>query len=119
VNVIVIEPGAVTTAMTGRLVIAAERITSGMTAKQHGRYEALMKAVIAQAQTFTRQSAGLVRFAHCVSDRVLDSLLARALKRYLPGALPTPWANHARVRLHKRRIIFWHRRDLLLRESES
>ncbi|HYR78810.1 MAG TPA: hypothetical protein VEO55_02330, partial [Candidatus Dormibacteraeota bacterium] len=54
VKVVVIEPGAVTTEMTGRLVIASERITSGMTAEQRGRYDALMQAVIAQAQTYTK-----------------------------------------------------------------
>jgi NAD(P)-dependent dehydrogenase (short-subunit alcohol dehydrogenase family) len=59
VKVVVIEPGAVTTEMTGRLVIAAERITSGMTGEQRGRYDALMQAVIAQAQTFTRDGEGL------------------------------------------------------------
>jgi NAD(P)-dependent dehydrogenase (short-subunit alcohol dehydrogenase family) len=121
VKVVVIEPGAVTTEMTGRLVIAAERITSGMTAEQRGRYDALMQAVIAQAQTFTREGEGLpaeeagrviadaiiskrprtrytvgrdaaiiVRLARCVSDRMLDSLLARTLKRHLPKALPMP-----------------------------
>jgi NAD(P)-dependent dehydrogenase (short-subunit alcohol dehydrogenase family) len=121
VKVVVIEPGAVTTEMTRRLVIAAERITSGMTAEQRGRYDALMQAVIAQAQTFTLEGEGLpaeeagrviadaiiskrprtrytvgrdaaiiVRLARCVSDRMLDSLLARSLKRHLPKALPTP-----------------------------
>jgi NAD(P)-dependent dehydrogenase (short-subunit alcohol dehydrogenase family) len=121
VKVVVIEPGAVTTEMTGRLVIAAERITSGMSAEQHGRYDALMQAVIAQAQRFTREGVGLpaeaagrviadaiiserprtrytvgrdaaiiVRLARFVSDRMLDSLLARTLKRRLPKAVPTP-----------------------------
>ena len=118
VKVVVIEPGAVTTEMTGRLVIAAERITSGMSAEQRGRYGALMHAVIAQAQRFTREGAGLpaeaaaraiadaiiserprtrytigrdaaiiVRLARWVSDRMLDSIFARALKRELPKAL--------------------------------
>jgi NAD(P)-dependent dehydrogenase (short-subunit alcohol dehydrogenase family) len=121
VKVVVIEPGAVTTEMTGRLVVAAERITSGMTAEQHGRYDALMQAVIAQAQRFTREGVGLpaeaagrviadaiiserprtrytvgrdaaiiVRLARFVSDRMLDSLLARTLKRRRPKAVPTP-----------------------------
>jgi len=121
VKVVVIEPGAVTTEMTGRLIIASERITSGMPAEQRGRYDALMQAVIAQARTFTREGAGLpaeevgrviadaivserprtrytvgrdaaiiVRLARFVSDRMLDSMLARALKPYLRKALPTP-----------------------------
>ena len=121
VKVVVIEPGAVTTEMTGRLVIASERVASGMTAEQHGRYDALMQAVIAQARTLTREGAGRpaeevgrviadaiiserprtrytvgrdaaigVRLARFVSDRMLDSMLARALKPYLPKARQTP-----------------------------
>ena len=118
VKVVVIEPGAVTTEMTARLVVASERVSSGMTAEQRGRYAALMQAVIAQSQRFTREGAGLpaeevgrviadaivserprtrytvgrdaaiiVRLARYVSDRMLDSMLARALKPYLPKAL--------------------------------
>jgi NAD(P)-dependent dehydrogenase (short-subunit alcohol dehydrogenase family) len=120
VKVVVIEPGAVTTEMTGRLVSAAERITSGMSAEEHRRYDALMQAVVAQAQTFTREGVGLpaeeagrviadaivserprtrytvgrdaaiiVRLARFLSDRMLDSLFARTLRRHLPKALPT------------------------------
>lgn len=121
VKVVVIEPGAVTTEMTGRLVIASERITGGMSAEQHGRYDALMQAVIAQARTLTREGAGRpaeevgrviadaiiserprtrytvgrdaaigVRLARFVSDRMLDSMLARALKPYFAKARQTP-----------------------------
>jgi NAD(P)-dependent dehydrogenase (short-subunit alcohol dehydrogenase family) len=127
VRVVVIEPGAVTTEMTGRLVVAAERISSGMTAEQRGRYDALMQAVIAQAQTYTREAEGLpaeeagrviagaiiskrprtrypvgrdaaiiVRLARCLSDRMLDSLLARSLKPHLSKALPTTRARSVR-----------------------
>jgi NAD(P)-dependent dehydrogenase (short-subunit alcohol dehydrogenase family) len=116
VKVVVIEPGAVTTGMTGRLAIASERIISGMTAQQRGRYDALMHAVIAQAQRFTHEGEGLpaeeagrviadaitserprtrytvgrdaaiiVRLARWIPDRMLDSLLVRALKPYFPG----------------------------------
>ncbi len=121
VKVVVVEPGAVTTEMTGRLVIASERITGGMSAEQHGRYDALMQAVIAQARTLTREGAGQpaeevgrviadaiiserprtrytvgrdaaigVRLARFVSDRMLDSMLARALKPYFATARQTP-----------------------------
>ncbi len=120
VKVVVVEPGAVTTEMTGRLVIASERITGGMSAEQHGRYDALMQAVIAQARTLTREGAGRpaeevgrviadaiiserprtrytvgrdaaigVRLARFVSDRMLDSMLARALKPYFAKARQT------------------------------
>ena len=121
VKVVVVEPGAVTTEMTGRLVIASERVTGGMSAEQHGRYDALMQAVIAQARTLTREGAGRpaeevgrviadaivserprtrytvgrdaaigVRLARFVSDRMLDSMLARTLKPYFPKARQTP-----------------------------
>lgn len=121
VKVVVIEPGAVTTEMTGRLVTASQRIASAMTSEQHARYDALMRAVIAQAETFTRAGAGLpaekagrviadailskrprtrytvgrdaaiiVRLARFVSDRMLDSLFARALRPHLSKTLPMP-----------------------------
>jgi NAD(P)-dependent dehydrogenase (short-subunit alcohol dehydrogenase family) len=75
VKVVVIEPGAVTTEMTGRLVIASERITSGMTAEQRGRYDALMQAVIAQARTFTREGAGLP--AEKVGRVIADAIISQ------------------------------------------
>jgi NAD(P)-dependent dehydrogenase (short-subunit alcohol dehydrogenase family) len=118
VKVIVVEPGAVTTEMTGRVVVTAERITSGMTAEQRGRYAALMHAIISQAQSYigkglpaeevgrviadaitskrprTRYTVGrdaaiIVFLARWLSDRMLDSFLARSLKAHLPKALPT------------------------------
>lgn len=118
VKVIVVEPGAVMTEMTGGGVITAERIVGGMTAAQHRRYGALMQAIIAQAQTFTRKglpaevagrviagaiiskrprtrytvgrdAAIIVRLARWLSDRMLDSLLMRNLRPHLPKALPT------------------------------
>ena len=118
VKVIVVEPGAVTTEMTGRVVVTAERITSEMTAEQRGRYAALMHSIISQAQSYIRKglpaeeagrviadaitskrprtrytvgrdAAIIVRLARFLSDRMLDSLLARSLKPHLPKALPT------------------------------
>jgi NAD(P)-dependent dehydrogenase (short-subunit alcohol dehydrogenase family) len=118
VKVIVVEPGAVTTEMTGRVVVTAERITSGMTAEQRGRYAALMHSIISQAQSYIRKglpaeeagrviagaitskrprtrytvgrdAAIIVFLARCLSDRMLDSFLARSLKPHLPKALPT------------------------------
>ena len=84
VKVVVIEPGAVTTEMTGRLVIAAERITSGMTAEQRGRYDALMQAVIAQAQTFTREGEGLPaeEAGRVIADAIISK---RPRTRYTVG----------------------------------
>ena len=45
-----VEPGAVTTEMLGRVAVIGERITSGMTTEQRGRYATLMQSIISQAQ---------------------------------------------------------------------
>ena len=113
-----VEPGAVTTEMSGSVAVTAQRITREMTTEQRGRYAALMQAIVSQAQayigkglpageasrviadaitskrprtryTIGRDAAILVRLAGCLSDRMLDSLLARSLKPHLPKALPT------------------------------
>ena len=118
VKVIVIEPGAVTTEMLGRVADTGERITGGMTTEQRGRYATLMHSIISQAQaayprgvpaeevgrvianaiisksprtryTVGRDAAIMVRLVGFLSDRMLDSLLARSLKWYLPKAPPT------------------------------
>ncbi len=118
VKVIVVEPGAVTTEMLGRVAVTGERIISGMTTEQRGRYATLMHSVIAQAQaaipkgvpaeeagrvvadaitskrprtryTVGRDAAIIVRLARFLSDRMLDSLLARSLKPHLPKAPAT------------------------------
>ncbi|WP_437707687.1 SDR family oxidoreductase [Sorangium sp. So ce448] len=114
VKVIVIEPGGVKTEMTGRGIVTAERITSKMSDEQRGRYAALMQAIISQAETFTRKgmsaedaakvivnaltskrprtrytvgrdAAIFVRLARWISDRMLDGLVARDIKNYLPA----------------------------------
>lgn len=113
-----VEPGAVTTGMLGRVAVTAERIISGMTVEQRGRYATLMPAIISQAQaaipkgvpaeeagrviadaitskrpriryTVGRDAAIIVRLTRCLSDRMLDSLLARSLKPHLPEAPST------------------------------
>ena len=119
VKVIVVEPGAVTTEMLGRVAVTGERITSGMTTEQHGRYAALMHSIISQARaavprgasaehagriianaitnkrprtryTVGRDAAIIVLLARFLSDRMLDRLLARSLRAHLPKARPTP-----------------------------
>ena len=119
VKVIVVEPGAVTTEMLGRVAVTGERITSGMTTEQHGRYAVLMHSIISQAQaavprgtsaeqvgrviadaitnmrprtryTVGRDAAIIVRLARFLSDRMLDRLLARSLRAHLPKARLTP-----------------------------
>ena len=118
VKVIVIEPGAVTTEMLGRVAATGERVTGGMTAEQRGRYDTLMQSVISQARaaiprgvpaeaaglvvadaiaskrpraryTVGRDAAIIVRLVRCLSDRMLDRLLARSLKPHLRKAPPT------------------------------
>ena len=118
VKVVVVEPGAVTTDMLGRVAVAGDRIIAGMTLEQRGRYTALMHAVISQARaaipgavpaekvgrvvadaitskrprtryTVGRDAAIVVRLAGLLSDRMLDRLLARSLKPHLPKAPPT------------------------------
>ena len=113
VKVVVIEPGAVKTDMLGRVAGAGERVIGGMSTEQRGRYAALMRAVIAQAlaampkgapaeeaarvvadaissnrprtrYTVGRDAAIIVRAIRFLSDRSLDSLLARSLRPYLP-----------------------------------
>lgn len=118
VKVVVIEPGAVTTDMLGRVAVTGERIISEMTTEQRGRYATLMHAIISQAQaaiprgvpaeaagrivadaitskrprtryTVGRDAAIIVRLIRYLSDRMLDRLLARSLKPHLPRAPST------------------------------
>jgi NAD(P)-dependent dehydrogenase (short-subunit alcohol dehydrogenase family) len=115
VKVVVVEPGAVTTEMLGRVAVTGARITGGMTQEQRGRYASLMHSIIAQAQaaapkgvpaeeagrviadaitstrprtryTVGRDAAIIVRLVRVLSDRLLDSLLARSLKPHLTSA---------------------------------
>jgi NAD(P)-dependent dehydrogenase (short-subunit alcohol dehydrogenase family) len=112
VKVIVVEPSAVMTAMLGRVAVTGERITSGMTTEQHGRYATLMHAVISQAQAAiptgvpaaeagrviadaitskrprTRYTVGreaaLLPLLAMLPDRMLDRILAAALRPHFP-----------------------------------
>ena len=113
VKVVVIEPGAVTTGMLGRVDATGQRVVSEMTTEQRGRYGALMQAVVAQAQasvsggataenvatiiadaivskqprtryTVGRSTAMIARLIRILPDRMLDKLLAQGLKPYLP-----------------------------------
>lgn len=110
-KVIVIEPGAVTTEMLEQVGVAGERIINGMTTEQHGRYAALMHAIISQAQAAipkgvtaevagrviadaistkrpgTRykvgREAGLLPLLAILPDRILDRIFAAALRPHL------------------------------------
>jgi NAD(P)-dependent dehydrogenase (short-subunit alcohol dehydrogenase family) len=112
VKIIVVEPGAVTTEMLGRVGATGERIVSVMTTEQQGRYATLMHAIISQAQaaipkgvpaeeagrviadaitskrprtryTVGRQAAMLPLLA-ILPDRMLDRILAAALRPHFP-----------------------------------
>jgi NAD(P)-dependent dehydrogenase (short-subunit alcohol dehydrogenase family) len=109
VKVIIIEPGAVTTEMSGRGTATADRLAAEMTSDQHRRYDSLIDAITTQSQTFTRNgvpaeraarvianaittknphtrytigrdAAIITRLARLAPDRLLDRILRRNLK---------------------------------------
>lgn len=115
-KVFVIEPGAVRTEMLGQVGARAERVIDAMTAVQRGRYAALLRAVVAQAEaseeggasaedaactiadaitsarprtryTVGRWSGVFVGLTRLLSDRALDRLLAAGLKPHLSKSL--------------------------------
>lgn len=116
-KVVVIEPGAVTTGMLGRVDVAGQRVIDDMTTEQRGRYEDLMQAIISQAQasvpggaapeeaarvianaitsqrprtryTVGRYTAMLARLVSFMPDRMMDRMLAQGLKAHLPKRVP-------------------------------
>lgn len=109
VHVVVVQPGAVVTEMSGRGIAAANQLAAAMNADQHRRYDALIGAITAQAATFAKDgvpadkaaqiiadaitakrprtrytigkdAAALVRLARLLPDRLMDTLVARTLK---------------------------------------
>ena len=115
VKVVVIEPGAVKTAMAERGVATADRLKDGMTADQRERYGELVDAmsnlarsfdkdgvsaehaakVIAKAATASRprtrytvgrDAAVLARLSRVVSDRVLDRVVRLVLRPHFKAA---------------------------------
>ncbi|MFZ1162721.1 SDR family NAD(P)-dependent oxidoreductase [Mycobacterium sp.] len=115
VKVVVIEPGAVKTAMAERGVATADRLKDGMTADQRERYGELVDAmsnlarsfdkdgvsaehaakVIAKAATASRprtrytvgrDAAVLARGSRVVSDRVLDRVVRLVLRPHFKAA---------------------------------
>jgi short-subunit dehydrogenase len=102
VKVIVVEPAAVTTEMLGRVAVTGERITRGMTTEQRGRYATLMHSIISQAEEAGRviadaitsrrprtrytvgREAALLPLLAILPDRMLDRILAAALRPYIP-----------------------------------
>lgn len=118
VQVVVIEPGAVSTEMPGRAIATANDLASTMTPEQHRRYGALVHAVNAQTASHTTEclpaeaaatviakavtarrprtrytvgrEAALIRLTRFVPDRLLDRALAAALRPYYRAVVETP-----------------------------
>lgn len=112
VHVIVVEPGAVRTAMLGRAIATAGELVSAMTPEQRQRYGALVHAVNEQAISSTKsgvpaqaaatviakaiaarkprtrytvgREAALLTMVRFLPDRVLDRVLAAALRPHYP-----------------------------------
>ena len=82
VKVIVIEPGAVTTEMLGRVAATGDGVTSGMTPEQHGRYAALMHSIISQAQAAVPKGLPAERAAQVIADAITSK---RPRTRYTVG----------------------------------
>ena len=116
VRVVVIEPGAVVTEMLSGAGNVAHDLASGMTPEQRERYGALVHAVAAQAAssarsglpteaaakviaravtarkprtryTVGRDAAMVTRLARVLPDRVLDRVVAAALRPHHPSAV--------------------------------
>jgi NAD(P)-dependent dehydrogenase (short-subunit alcohol dehydrogenase family) len=114
VKVVVIEPGAVKTAMLERGVANADRLNAAMTADQLERYGDLVAAISEQARSFGRDgvsaesaakviakaaaasrprsrytigrdAAVLVRLARVLSDRFLDRVVRLNLRSHYPA----------------------------------
>ncbi|MBN9188176.1 MAG: SDR family oxidoreductase [Microbacterium sp.] len=115
VSVVVIEPGGVTTEMTGHGIERARHFLETMTDDQRRRYGALVEAIIRQAAAFTasgvpadraalvfataatagrpktrytigRDAAMLTRLARILPDRALDRVLAANLRPHFSAA---------------------------------
>ncbi|BBX66075.1 short-chain dehydrogenase [Mycobacterium saskatchewanense] len=114
IRIVVVEPGAVKTTMPERGIATALELQADMTAAQRARYGDLIAASTAQARSFCatgvsadhaakviakaatasrprtrytigRDAAVLARISRIVSDRVLDRIVARELRRFRDG----------------------------------
>jgi hypothetical protein len=109
--VVVVEPGAVSTEMPGRAIGTAHEVASAMTPEQSQRYGRLVQAITAQTASHTgpglpaeaaarviakavtarkprtrytvgRDAALITLLARILPDRILDRILAAALRPY-------------------------------------
>lgn len=112
VRVVVVEPGAVRTKMLGRAVASAHESVATMPPEKRRRYGGLISAVNAQAESSTKsglppeaaaaviakaitvrkprtrytvgREAALLTLARLLPDRLLDRILAAALRPHMP-----------------------------------
>ena len=112
VQVVVVEPGAVSTEMPGRAIATANELASTMTPEQGRRYGALVQAINAQTASHTTsclpadaaakvitkavtarkprtrytvgRDAAMIRLVRILPDRTLDRILAAALRPHYP-----------------------------------
>jgi NAD(P)-dependent dehydrogenase (short-subunit alcohol dehydrogenase family) len=114
VQVVVVEPGAISTEMPGRAIAAANGLASAMSPEQRERYGALVQAVNAQTAAHTRKclpadtaakvistavtarrprtrytvgrETALLSLLRVMPDRAVDRMLAAALRPHFPSA---------------------------------
>lgn len=113
VQVVIVEPGGVRTAMGDRGSAIARDLQGQMTVEQHDRYDALMAAFLSHSATFAsdglsaeqaadviaraatdrrpktrytigRDAALLTRLARILPDRMMDRAIARTLRPHYP-----------------------------------
>jgi hypothetical protein len=113
VQVVVVEPGAVQTKIAVRAIATANEVASHMTPEQSQRYGRLVEAITAQAASATEsgvsadaaaqliakavtaskprtrytigREAALLPLLATLPDRMLDRILAAALRPYFPN----------------------------------
>ena len=85
VKIIVVEPGAVTTEMLGRVGATSERVINGRTTEQRGRYANLMRAIVSQAQSAIPKGAPAEESGQVIADAITSK---RPRTRYTIGREP-------------------------------
>ena len=99
VKVIVVEPGGVITEMSGRGIATAHQLAGEMAPAQHERYDALVDAIVAQADSFTRRGLSAAKAAQVIAGAITakkprarytvgrDAAVLTRLARVLPDRL--------------------------------
>jgi len=102
VDVVVVEPGAVKTAMAERGIATADRLKDGMTADQRGRYGDLIDAMSNLARSFDKDGVSAERAAKVIANAATasrprtrytigrDAALLARLSRVGVGQIPRP-----------------------------